>query len=114
MSRVGVPAELADQRHAALFLRTSAVGFVALVFAGTGEAIGLLAGRRAAWSRRLLPAVGAAVAIAPARRLRPAPGAAAEPSGEGRIRTGLWRAAALRPRRRADDRRASSATATAC
>jgi len=34
LTRIGVPAELASSRHAALFLATSAVSFVALVFAG--------------------------------------------------------------------------------
>ena len=58
MRRVGVPGDLADQRHAALFLATSAVGFFALVFAGVGEAIGLLPGD-APLVATLLPAVGA-------------------------------------------------------
>src|SRR3954453_8238288 len=40
MRRLGVPADLAGQRHAALFLATSAVTFFALVFAGFGESIG--------------------------------------------------------------------------
>src|SRR3954471_956798 len=44
MRRIGVPPALADKRHAALFLATSAVGFIALVLAGTGEAIGILPG----------------------------------------------------------------------
>ena len=40
MTRLGVPADLAASRHAALFLATSAVSFVALVFAGhAGAAI---------------------------------------------------------------------------
>ena len=112
MRRVGVPAELAAQRHAALFLATSAVGFFALVIAGTGEAVGLLPGdaplvatrcpRSPARSRSRLAVVYARL---------PAP---RRPSGEGRIRTRLWRAAALRPRRRADDGRPASATATGC
>ena len=36
MRRVGVPADLADQRHAALFLATRAYGLYELVFAGVG------------------------------------------------------------------------------
>ena len=36
ITRLGVPADLASQRHAALFLMTSAVTFVAIVLAGFG------------------------------------------------------------------------------
>src|SRR3954447_23196174 len=62
MRRLGVPGHLADQRHAALFLATSAVSFFALALAGYGEAIGLLAGDVAlTWT--LVPAVGATAAI---------------------------------------------------
>ena len=88
MRRVGVPADYADQRHAALFLATSAVGFFALVLAGTGEAIGLLPGD-VSLAASLLPAVGAAAMIVLAvvyARLPPTP----EPSG-GRARVALWR-----------------------
>ena len=88
MRRVGVPAEIADQRHAALFLATSAVGFFALVLAGTGEAIGLLPGD-ASLVATLLPALGGAAAIAVIvvyARTMPPP----RPSG-GRIRVPLWR-----------------------
>jgi len=63
LTKLGVPAELAARRHAALFLLTSAVTFVAIFLAGiltTVHALphdtGILA--------TLLPAVGAAVAIA--------------------------------------------------
>src|SRR5690349_13953804 len=42
MRKLGVPGHLADQRHAALFLATSAVTFVAIFFAGTLTAIGVL------------------------------------------------------------------------
>ncbi len=59
MRRVGVPAEIADQRHAALFLATSAVGFFALVIAGTGEAIGLLPGDAPLVATALPAAAGA-------------------------------------------------------
>jgi uncharacterized membrane protein YbhN (UPF0104 family) len=88
MRRVGVPGDLAAQRHAALFLATSAVGFFALVLAGTGEAIGLLPGD-VSLAASALPAAGAAAMIALAviyARLPPAPG----PAG-GRIRTAIWR-----------------------
>jgi uncharacterized membrane protein YbhN (UPF0104 family) len=89
MRRVGVPAELADQRHAALFLATSAVGFFALLIFGTGEAIGLLPGD-ASLLATALPAAGGAAAILVIivyARL-PSP---IRPSGEGRIRNALWR-----------------------
>jgi uncharacterized membrane protein YbhN (UPF0104 family) len=88
MRRVGVPADLADQRHAALFLSTSAVGFFALVFAGVGEAVGVLPGD-APLVATLVPAVGAAGLIGLAivyARLPPA----REPAG-GRIRHSVWR-----------------------
>ena len=42
MTRLGVPAELAAGRHAALFLITSSVSFVALVVFGTLTSIGVL------------------------------------------------------------------------
>jgi uncharacterized membrane protein YbhN (UPF0104 family) len=90
MRRIGVPGELADQRHGALFLATSAVGFFALVIAGTGEAIGLLPGD-APLVATALPAAGAALLIVVAvvyARLPPPP--ASEPDA-GRIRVALWR-----------------------
>ena len=88
MRRVGVPADLAAQRHAALFLATSAVGFFALVLAGAGEAIGVLPGD-ASLLATALPAAGAAVLIGVAivyARLPPAP-----PPAGGRVRMALWR-----------------------
>jgi uncharacterized membrane protein YbhN (UPF0104 family) len=88
MRRLGVPADLADQRHAALFLVTSAVGFFALVLIGTGEAIGLLSGD-ASLVATALPAAGGAAVIVLAivyARLPTRP----EPSGGG-IRMTLWR-----------------------
>jgi len=88
MTRVGVPADYAGRRHAALFLATSAIGFFALVLAGTGEAIGLLPGD-VSTAASLLPAVGAAAVIGLAvvyARLPPTP----EPPG-GRVRHALWR-----------------------
>ena len=55
MRRVGVPGRLADQRHAALFLATSAVGFVALVLAGTLRGDRHAPRRRVAALATLLP-----------------------------------------------------------
>jgi uncharacterized membrane protein YbhN (UPF0104 family) len=89
MRRIGVPRELADQRHAALFLATSAVGFFALVLAGTGVAIGVLPGD-VSLVASALPAAGAAALIALAAvyaRLPPAP----PPAVGGRVRMALWR-----------------------
>jgi uncharacterized membrane protein YbhN (UPF0104 family) len=88
MRRVGVPGDLAGQRHAALFLATSAVGLFALVIAGTGEAIGVLPGD-APLVATALPAAGGAAFIALAivyARLPPAP-----PPAGGRVRLALWR-----------------------
>jgi uncharacterized membrane protein YbhN (UPF0104 family) len=88
MRKVGVPGDLAAQRHAALFLVTSAVGFFALVLAGTGEAVGLLPGD-VSLAATALPALGGAAVIAVAivyARLPPA----SEPAG-GRVRVALWR-----------------------
>jgi Lysylphosphatidylglycerol synthase TM region len=88
MRRVGVPGDLAAQRHAALFLATSAVSFFALVLAGTGEAIGLLPGD-ASLPATALPAAGGAAVIVLAivyGRLPPAP-----PPAGGRVRLALWR-----------------------
>jgi uncharacterized membrane protein YbhN (UPF0104 family) len=88
MRRVGVPPKLADRRHAVLFLATSAVGFFALVLAGTGEAIGLLPGDVSLLASAL-PAAGATALIVLAivyARLPPAP----QPA-RGRVRMLLWR-----------------------
>jgi uncharacterized membrane protein YbhN (UPF0104 family) len=88
MRRVGVPAEIADQRHAALFLATSAVGLFALVLAGTSEATGLLPGD-ASLLATLLPALGGAAAIGVTivyGRTMPPP----RPAGGG-IAVPLWR-----------------------
>jgi uncharacterized membrane protein YbhN (UPF0104 family) len=88
MRRVGVPADLAAQRHAALFLVTSAVGFFALVLAGVGEAVGLLPGD-VSLAASALPAAGGAAMIALAivyARLAPAPRPPA-----GRVWIALWR-----------------------
>ena len=102
LRRVGVPAVLADRRHAALFLATSAVGFFALVLAGTGEALGILAGDVSLLASAV-PAAGAAAIIVLAivyARLPPAPSRPAAGCGCHLA------AAALPSRQRADDRRA--------
>src|SRR5262245_3851210 len=88
LRRIGVPAELADQRHAALFLVTSAVSFVALAFAGFGVALGILPGD-ASLAATLLPAVIATVAIVLAILWARAD---APPERErGKLATLLWR-----------------------
>jgi uncharacterized membrane protein YbhN (UPF0104 family) len=88
LTKLGVPAELAARRHAALFLITSAVTFVAIVLAGLlttlhvlPDDVGILA--------TLLPAVGAAIVIglALAFAMSEPPH---EPSG-GKVRTTLFR-----------------------
>lgn len=63
MKRAGVPGELAAQRHAVLFLATSAVSFVALAVAGIVVAIGLLPGD-APLVGSLVPAVVAIIIMA--------------------------------------------------
>jgi uncharacterized membrane protein YbhN (UPF0104 family) len=88
LTRLGVPADLAAQRHAALFLVTSAVSFGAIIFAGTLTAIGLLPGDAAlVWT--LGPAAGIAALFALAvwfGRSNPP----AEPA-RGGVRHLLWR-----------------------
>ena len=63
MRRAGVPGELAAQRHAVLFLATSAVSFVALAVAGLAVTIGLLPGD-APLVGSLLPAIFAIIIMA--------------------------------------------------
>jgi uncharacterized membrane protein YbhN (UPF0104 family) len=58
--RAGVPTRFAASRSAVLFLATSAVGFLALFFAGGGETLGVLPGD-ASLLATLLPALGAAL-----------------------------------------------------
>jgi uncharacterized membrane protein YbhN (UPF0104 family) len=90
MTRLGVPAELAAGRHAALFLITSSVSFVALVVFGTLTSIGLLPDGGAPLLLTLLPAVGAAIAIVLALLF-----AMSDPPDEprgGKLRSALGRA----------------------
>jgi uncharacterized membrane protein YbhN (UPF0104 family) len=63
MTRIGVPAELAASRHAALFLSTSVIGFAAVVVAGAAVAAGVLRGD-AGLLANLLPAAGGAALLA--------------------------------------------------
>ena len=86
LTRLGVPADLAASRHAALFLTTSTVSFVALVFAGL---VGALLGQ-ASLVATLVPALVAAVAITLAV-LFAYTESPAEPEGAGRVRMLLWR-----------------------
>jgi uncharacterized membrane protein YbhN (UPF0104 family) len=60
--RAGVPTHYAASRSAVLFLVTSAVSFVALILAGTLEAIGVLPGD-ASLAATILPALGAVLVI---------------------------------------------------
>jgi uncharacterized membrane protein YbhN (UPF0104 family) len=90
MRRVGVPGELAAQRHAALFLATSAVSFFALLLAGTLVATGLLPGD-VPLVASALPAAGAAVLIAMALVYARLPPPAPLSPSAGRVRSGLWR-----------------------
>jgi uncharacterized membrane protein YbhN (UPF0104 family) len=85
MRKVGVPPELAAERHTALFLATSGVGFFAIVVAGI---VAALTGETSPLGG-LLPAAGGATLIILAivyARLPPAP----EPDG-GKLRHLLWR-----------------------
>jgi uncharacterized membrane protein YbhN (UPF0104 family) len=88
LTKFGVPAELAGRRHAALFLITSAVTFVALVVAGTLGTLGIANGDAPVWAT-LLPAVGAAIVIALALGFARSD-SPPEPDG-GKIRTLWWR-----------------------
>jgi uncharacterized membrane protein YbhN (UPF0104 family) len=86
MRRAGVPGELAAQRHAVLFLATSAVSFVALAVAGLLTA--LLGHAHPAGT--LLPA-GLAIAVMAAAVLVARADAPREPRDGGKIALGLWR-----------------------
>jgi uncharacterized membrane protein YbhN (UPF0104 family) len=90
MRRVGVPGELAAQRHAALFLATSGVSFFALLLAGTLVATGLLPGD-VPLVASALPAAGAAVVIVLAVVYARMPPPAPLRSSAGRVRTVVWR-----------------------
>lgn len=89
MRRAGVPTEVAAERHAALFLLTSAVGFASLTVFGLLVSIGVLPGQGALWHSLAPAGVGAAVllGVAVLARLHRGP----EPSDERRIVHGIWR-----------------------
>lgn len=89
MRRAGVPAEIAAERHVALFLITSAVGFVSLVLFGLLEASGALSGD-ASLPATLLPAAAGVVviaAVAAFARGRQGP----RPSAGRRLADAIWR-----------------------
>jgi uncharacterized membrane protein YbhN (UPF0104 family) len=88
MRRAGVPGELAAQRHAVLFLATSAVSFVALAVAGTLVATGVLPGD-APLVGSLLPAA-IAVAVMALCVVAARANAPREPQGN-KYAHGIWR-----------------------
>lgn len=88
MRRAGVPGELAAERHAALFLVTSAVSFVALTLAGLAQATGLLGGHVSPVGTLAPAAFGAAVLGAAGLFSRTCP----TDAPDGRVRHALWRA----------------------
>jgi uncharacterized membrane protein YbhN (UPF0104 family) len=63
MTRAGVPARLAAERHAVLFLVTSLVSFTGVVLAGSLMAAGVLPGAPST-AAALLPALGAGLILA--------------------------------------------------
>jgi uncharacterized membrane protein YbhN (UPF0104 family) len=89
MRRAGVPGAVALERHIALFLITSAVGFAALVLFGGLEAIGLLPGD-AALVGTLLPAAGG-LAVMGGVAAFARTGRGPEPEVGHRVRHGVWR-----------------------
>ena len=89
LTRLGVPADLAAGRHAALFLVTSAVSFGALVLAGAFTSIGLLPSGVALLATAV-PAIVAALVIVLAVSF--ARSAAPDRPAAGRIRTTLYKA----------------------
>ncbi|WP_205697637.1 lysylphosphatidylglycerol synthase domain-containing protein [Conexibacter sp. SYSU D00693] len=90
MRRAGVPAQLAAERHVALFLVTSLVSFVALVLAGTAVWTGLLDGEGVHAVGSILPAAFGAVVLAAALGFARA-GAPAPTPPAGRLRVLVWR-----------------------
>jgi uncharacterized membrane protein YbhN (UPF0104 family) len=89
MRRAGVPGELAAQRHAVLFLATSAVSFVALAVAGAGVWLHVLPGEAHPVGSVLPAAVGIAamgLAVLVARLDAPR-----EPTRRDRVTRSLWR-----------------------
>lgn len=89
MRRAGVPSEIAAERHVALFLITSAVGFVSLALFGTLEAVGILPGD-APLVGTLLPAVAGVAVIGGVAGFSRGRGGA-EPAAERRLANRVWR-----------------------
>jgi uncharacterized membrane protein YbhN (UPF0104 family) len=89
MTRIGVPAELAAHRHAALFLSTSAVGFAALFVAGIGVATGILPGDASPLATLLPAAVGGGLLVLAVVYASLPP--AVEPQDGGKLRHSIWR-----------------------
>ncbi|HWK25479.1 MAG TPA: YbhN family protein [Solirubrobacter sp.] len=89
LTRLGVPAELAASRHAALFLITSAVTFVAILLAGVLTAAHVLP-HDVSLLATLLPAIGAGIAIA-LSLVFAASSPPIQPDRGRRIRHTLWR-----------------------
>jgi uncharacterized membrane protein YbhN (UPF0104 family) len=90
MRRAGVPGELAAQRHAVLFLATSAVSFVALAVAGLGVWLHVLPGQAHPVGSVLPAALSIAVmalAVIVARLDAPR-----EPARRDKVTRSLWRA----------------------
>jgi uncharacterized membrane protein YbhN (UPF0104 family) len=88
MRRAGVPAWLADERHAVLFLSTSFVSFFALLAAGLLLSLGVLPGD-VSLAASLIPAVVSAAVIAGATAFALSKNPPA--SVRGRVRSALWR-----------------------
>jgi uncharacterized membrane protein YbhN (UPF0104 family) len=89
MRRAGVPGELAAQRHAVLFLATSAVSFVALAAAGLGVWLHVLPGQAHPVGSVLPAALSIAVmalAVLVARLDAPR-----EPTRRDKVTRSLWR-----------------------
>jgi uncharacterized membrane protein YbhN (UPF0104 family) len=87
MRRAGVPPWFAAERHAVLFLSTSAVSFVALALAGFGLALGVLPGD-VSLAASLIPAVVAVLVLAGAVLF--AYSETPPMSVRGRFRSRLW------------------------
>jgi uncharacterized membrane protein YbhN (UPF0104 family) len=88
MRRAGVPADLAGERHVALFLITSGVSLAALVVFGVGLAIGVLPGEESlAWT--LIPAAAGAAGIGLALLFARTRVPVEPPAGE-RVRHAFW------------------------
>src|SRR3954454_20665721 len=88
MRRAGGPADFAAERHAVLFLATTAVSFGGLILAGTLLAVGLLPGEESL-PATILPAAGAAAVLTAVLLYsrRPPP----SPPQTGSVWQAMWR-----------------------